>query len=150
MTRFVGNYTYTIDSKGRINIPAKFRKALSPDADETFIVSLAPDNCLRAYPQDQWAAVEQDLDSRAEHRENTRLRRLIFGNLSSSKLDGQGRVTLLPNQIEAAGISKSVRLIGYPGYIEIWDTDRYEAYLSGGESFDDVFYKSVERNAKPQ
>ena len=64
MGQFHGRFDYSIDIKGRVNIPAKFRKTLSPNAGETFIICRAPDGCLRAYPRDLWENYEAELASR--------------------------------------------------------------------------------------
>ena len=143
MSSFRGNYEYTIDAKGRVNVPAKFRKALAPEADETFVITLAPDRCLRAYPLDAWKRFEEELAARPQTRATTELRRAIYSTARESTLDGQGRVSLSPKQIEIAGISKDVTLVGEGGYIEIWDSRRHDEYLSKID-FDAVFYESVE------
>jgi len=142
MARFRGSYDYSIDAKGRLNIPAKFRKSLSPEAMETFVVTVAPDSCLRAYPLDEWEKYEDELASRPQSRATTKLRRLIYANTSESVLDSQGRISLQLKQIQKAGLGKEVTLIGQPGFIEIWDPKRHDEYLGEGDEFDDVFYES--------
>ncbi len=143
MSRFRGSYNYSLDEKGRTNIPAKFRKALEPDANETFVICRAPNRCLRAYPQDAWDRYEDELALRPQTPETLRHLRLLRDTLTDSKLDGQGRITLSQKQVDIVGITKNVTLVGNPGYIEIWDTDYYQDYL-GGDDFDDVFFQSVE------
>lgn len=143
MSSFRGSYDYSIDSKGRINVPAKFRKALNPEAEETFVIVPAPDKCLRAYPLDSFKRFEQELDSRPQTPATTQLRRSIFSNAKESSLDAQGRIALSPRQIEIAGVAANVTLVGEGGYIEIWDTERHAQYLSTID-FDAVFYASVE------
>ena len=144
MARFHGRFDYSIDAKGRVNIPAKFRKALCPDAQETFIICRAPSGCLRAYPQDLWEKYESDLSSRPETPETLRHKRLLYNTISDSTLDAQGRVTLTSAQVGIAGILKDVILVGHADYIEIWDVGRYEQYLGGTDDFDAVFFQSVE------
>lgn len=144
MARFRGEYNYTIDAKNRINIPAKFRKALSPEADETFVICRAPNNCLRAYPQDAWERYEDELAARPQTADALRHIRLLRSTLSDSKLDSQGRIMLTQKQVEIAGIAKNVTLVGHYGYLEIWDTERYQVHIGDGEDFDTVFFNSVE------
>ncbi len=144
MARFRGEYNYSVDAKGRINIPAKFRKALSPEADETFAICQAPNNCLRAYPQDAWEKYEDELASRPQTLEALRHQRLLRSTLTDSKLDVQGRISISAKQITVAGIKKNVTLVGHYGYIEIWDTEQYETYIGTGDDFDKVFFESVE------
>ncbi len=144
MSRFLGEYNYSLDEKGRINIPAKFRKALTPDANETFAICRAPNNCLRAYPQNTWDRYEDELDSRPQTPDTLRHMRLLRSTLTNSKLDSQGRITLTTKQIAIAGIEKNVTLVGNYGYIEIWNTDDYTDYIGGADDFDKVFFQSVE------
>ena len=144
MARFRGVYDYSIDAKGRVNIPSKFRKALAPEAGETFVISRAPNKCLRAYPQNVWEEYEEDLASRPQTPGPLRHLRLLQSTLSDSKLDAQGRIALRKNQVEIACIKKNVTLVGYVGFIEIWDTEKYKEHIGSGEDFDEVFFDSAE------
>lgn len=144
MSRFHGKFDYSIDVKGRVNIPAKFRKGLNPDADDSFIICRAPDGCLRAYPKDLWEQYEEELASRPETPEALRHKRLLYSTLSDTTLDRQGRISLTSAQMKLAGITKDVSLVGQAKYIEIWDTTRYGDYLGDSDDFDTVFYQSVE------
>jgi MraZ protein len=148
MSRFRGRYDYAIDEKGRVNIPAKFRKALSPDANETFIICRAPNGCLRAYAQDVWNKYEDELSSRPQTPETLRHQRLVYNTLAESTLDAQGRVSLTTLQMSMVGLIKNVTLIGQNGYIELWDTDRFNTYVGNQEDFDEVFFKSVESGVR--
>ena len=151
MSGYRGSYDYSIDEKGRVNIPARFRKAMNPEADETFVIIQAPDRCLRAYPLDAFKKFEEELSIRPQTRATTDLRRVIFSMARESTLDSQGRISLSPRQIEIAGIEKEVTLVGEGGFIEIWDTRRHAEYLAKID-FDEVFYQSVEgtMNQKPE
>jgi len=144
MPGFHGKYDYSVDAKGRVNIPAKFRKSLAPEAGETFIVCRAPDNCLRAFPQNYWNTYVAELNSRPEMSETVGYQRKFYSTVSDSTLDAQGRITLMPDQMAIAGISKSVTLIGHEHYIELWDPARYAAYLEKDADFDTAFYRSVQ------
>jgi MraZ protein len=148
MSRFRGRYDYAIDEKGRVNIPAKFRKALSPDANETFVICRAPNGCLRAYAQDVWNKYEDELSSRPQTPETLRHQRLVYNTLAESTLDAQGRVSLTTLQMSMVGLIKNVTLIGQNGYIELWDTDRFNTYVGNQEDFDEVFFKSVESGVR--
>jgi MraZ protein len=153
MSHFRGRFDYTLDEKGRVNIPAKFRKALNPAAAETFVVSRAFDNCLRAYPEDVWKKREEEIASRPETPETVRYQRLLYSSLSDSKLDAQGRITLNPSQMAIASIVKNVTLVGMNGFIEIWDTAKYNEFIGDGSDFDKANYGSVQtdfRKLTPQ
>lgn len=144
MGLFHGRFDYSADAKGRVNIPAKFRKELSPEANETFIICRAPDGCLRAYPRNLWEVYEAELASRPETPQTLRHKRLLYNTLADSTLDSQGRISLSPAQMGIAAITKEVTLIGQANYVEIWDTSRYETYLNETDDFDTMFYQSVE------
>jgi MraZ protein len=144
MSRFRGRYDYSIDQKGRINIPSKFRKLLSPEAEETFVICRAPDGCLWAYPKDEWEKFEDSLITMPMSREMNKFQREMQNTLSDSVLDKQGRVALTPLQIRIAGIDKDVSIVGRGRHLEIWDTKRFEEYTGKGEDFDEVYYKAVQ------
>ncbi len=144
MSRFLGEYNYSLDEKGRINIPAKFRKVLTPEANETFAICRAPNNCLRAYPQNTWNRYEDELDSLPQTPGTLKHMRNLRSTLTSSKLDSQGRVTLSVKQIDIAGIKKNVTLVGFKRYIEIWSTDDYKEYIDNAGDFDQGFFQTVE------
>jgi len=143
MARFRGRYDFSIDEKGRINIPSKFRRLLSPEAEDTFVISRAPDGCLWAYPMNEWEKFEESLDRMPVTRESNRFQREIQNTLSDSELDRQGRVSLTALQMRIAGIDKSVTIIGRGKYLEIWDPKRFEEYTGNCENFDDVYYKTI-------
>ncbi|MFP4369781.1 MAG: division/cell wall cluster transcriptional repressor MraZ, partial [Candidatus Kapaibacterium sp.] len=63
MAFFKGQELFSIDNKGRVNIPAKMRKALSPDANDTFIITRGTDKCIYAYPMDEWKKYEEKLEN---------------------------------------------------------------------------------------
>jgi len=143
MARFRGRYDFSIDQKGRINIPSKFRKLLSPEAEETFVISRAPDGCLWAYPKDEWEKFEGMLDKMPVSRDANKFQRAIQNTLNDSALDKQGRISLTSLQMKIAGIDKEVSIIGRGSYLEIWDTRRFEEYTGNGEDFDEVYYKTI-------
>ena len=144
MTRFYGKFDYSVDSKGRVNIPAKFRKSLSQEAAETFIICRSPGGCLRIYPQDSWNVYEEELLSRPQTPEVLEHRRLLFNSITDSTLDAQGRVSLSPEQMAIAGIKKNVTMSGQGDYIELWDTQIYnDRYNVQRPDFDAVFFSSV-------
>jgi MraZ protein len=145
MLGFHGKYTYSIDVKGRINIPAKFRKALIPEAADTFIVCRATGGCLHAVPQNFWHSyVAEIIPEGPKTPETVRHKRLLYDTASESTLDAQGRITLMPNQITIAGVTKEVILVGHEQYIEIWDPARYAAYLGDSKDFDSVSFGTNE------
>ena len=143
MARFRGRYDFSIDEKGRVNIPSKFRKLLSPEAEDTFVISRGPDGCLWAYPKDEWEKFEERLDAVRETRDSNKLQRVLQNTLSDSTLDKQGRISLTAFQMKIVGIAKDVSIIGRGKHLEIWDSKKFEEYASDGE-FDVTYYKLIE------
>lgn len=131
MSFFIGEYKYNIDNKGRVNIPAKFRKSLVPEAEDTFIITQGRDRCLDVYPlnvfQEKIVNKINDLsESDTAHRYYTSFK----GSTSSdSSLDKQGRIAIPQKLLEFAGISKEILIIGAFHRIELWDPQVREDYL---------------------
>jgi MraZ protein len=149
MAKFRGRFDFSIDQKGRINIPSKFRKILSPAAEETFVISRGPDSCLWAYPKDEWEKYEDTLESMPMSREVNKFQRTMQNTVSDSALDKQGRISLTPLQMKIAGINKDVSIIGRGSYLEIWDKKSFEEYTGNGENYDDVCYQSLSPGMVP-
>jgi MraZ protein len=149
MARFRGRYDFSIDQKGRINIPSKFRKLLLPEAEETFVICRAPDGCLWAYPKDEWERFEDSLLAMPVSKEYNKFLRTMQNTLNDSTLDKQGRISLTAFQMRIAGINKDVSIIGRGSYLEIWDTHRFEEYTGNGEDYDEVYYKTIQSRATP-
>jgi MraZ protein len=141
MARFRGRFDFSIDEKGRVNIPSKFRKMLLPEAEETYVICRAPDDCLRAYPKDEYEKYENGILDLPESSEKNRKVRTIQNTVSDSMLDKQGRISLTPLQMKIAGIQKDVSIIGCGNYLEIWDTPRFNAYIDDGGDFNEIYYK---------
>jgi MraZ protein len=145
MASFYGKFQYTVDAKGRFNIPAKWRKLLSPEARETFVISRAPGGCLRAFPFDEWEKHVDKLRRMGSDAMSEFTRRAILETAADQALDKQGRVTLSAEQMQLAGITKDVTLTGGTDCIEIWDPERFNAYMKTREDFDATYYEAMSR-----
>ena len=119
---FIGEYAYSLDSKGRVNIPAKFRQALSEDNENTFVIARGMDPCIWVYPLAQWKEIETNLRSLSSL---SKIHRTFVRNTaryaSPSTYDKQGRITLTPSLIEYAGLEKDALIIGMVNKMEIWN-----------------------------
>lgn len=133
---FMGEFRHTIDEKGRIIVPAKFREGLG----ESFIVTRGLDHCLFVYPHSEWTQLEQKLKSlpftKADARKFTRF---FFSGAAELELDKQGRV-LIPAQLrEFARLKKECVVIGVSTRVEIWCKEQWEEYyLNSEESFNEI------------
>ena len=140
MSFFQGQETYSIDSKGRVNIPAKMRKMLSNESNETFVVTRGTDNCVVAYPMDEWKKYQTQLQALNQYDEKNRyfLRVLLMWSDEVS-LDSQNRISVPKRLIEFAGIDKKVLIMGMVDKIEFWNPETFEESINNfGESYEDV------------
>ncbi|MBI5342016.1 MAG: division/cell wall cluster transcriptional repressor MraZ [Deltaproteobacteria bacterium] len=122
---FRGRFEYTIDLKGRVNIPAPFRELLQKSGQESFVITNYA-NCIYAYPADDWTRIEEKLSSvsSVDRKLNTFLRFFIGGAVEVSP-DKQGRVLIPPSLRTYAGLDKDVVITGMPNRFEIWARERW-------------------------
>lgn len=140
MSFFQGQEIYSIDSKGRVSIPARMRKMLSAEANETFVVTRGTDDCIVAYPFDEWKKYQEKLQSLNQFDEKNRffLRVLLMWS-DEVNLDNQQRITIPKKLLEFANIDKKVLIMGMVDKIEFWNPDSFEEKIKGfGESYEDV------------
>ena len=124
---FIGEYSYSLDSKGRINMPAKFRQVLSKDNKNTFVMTRGMDACVWVYPLNQWLEIEKSLRSLSSL---SKIHRTFVRNTARyatpSTYDKQGRITIPPSLVDYAGLDKDILIIGMVNKMEIWDTKNLE------------------------
>lgn len=132
MAGFKGQAAYSVDSKGRIAIPAKMRNALNPEAKSTFTITRGFEKCVFLYPMDYWGTMEQEMQQLNQYqREARNFVRTILMWADEVALDAQGRISISKPLMEYAGISPggSGLIIGALDHIEIWDPATFESYV---------------------
>ena len=123
----MGEYNHTIDAKGRLIVPAKFREVLGDE----FVVTKGLDNCLFVYPNDEWQKFEEKLQTLPLTNKNARqFARFFVAGATPCELDKQGRILLPATLREFAGLEKDVVLVGVASRIEIWSKDRWLQSIS--------------------
>ena len=123
---FIGEYQHSLDSKGRIIIPSKFRGELGYE----FVITKGLDNCLFVYPQEEWTILEDKLKSLPlTNRDARAFIRFFFSGASESNLDKQGRVLIPQNLREHSKIDKDAVVIGVSTRLEIWSKEIWEDYI---------------------
>ncbi|MBU1061731.1 MAG: division/cell wall cluster transcriptional repressor MraZ [Candidatus Omnitrophica bacterium] len=143
---FYGEYEHTLDRKGRIIIPSKFRGALKEHYIERFFITRGLDKCLFMFAEDEWKLQEQKFKTmsftKAEYR---RFNRLFFSGASELIPDKQGRI-LIPSYLkDYAAIKREVYIIGVSNRIEIWSQHNWKDYYSvSKETFEEVAEKLIE------
>lgn len=122
---FMGEYQHSLDDKGRIIIPARFRE----DLGDKFIITRGLDNCLFVYPQTQWKILEEKIrELPTSHADTRSFVRLFFSGAVEAELDKQGRVVVPQHLREHARIDRDVYVIGVSNKVEIWAKDFWEKY----------------------
>ncbi|SKC78875.1 division/cell wall cluster transcriptional repressor MraZ [Maledivibacter halophilus] len=139
---FIGEYLYTLDKKGRINIPSKFRE----DLGERFFITKGLDNCLFVFPESEWRNFENKLKGLPLTNKSARaFVRLFFSGATECSLDKQGRVTIPQNVREFAELEKEVAIIGVSTRIEIWSKNNWDKYNDTANiSYDDIAEQMAE------
>jgi len=124
---FMGEYNHTIDAKGRLIVPAKFREILG----DNFIVTKGLDGCLFVYPNDEWTRFEEKLKSLPLTNKSARqFTRFFLAGAAACEVDKQGRI-LLPQVLrEFASLEKDVVLVGVASRIEIWSRERWDESMN--------------------
>lgn len=119
---FMGEYNHTIDTKGRLIIPAKFREALG----EEFVLTKGLDGCLSIYPKNEWETFEEKLKSLPLTNKNARaFSRFFVAGATTCELDKQGRILVPGTLREFADLDKDVVLTGNITRIEIWSKEKW-------------------------
>jgi len=139
---FIGEYQHTIDGKGRLIIPSKFR---DPLGDE-FVMTKGLDNCLFVYPMDEWRVVEDKLKSLPMTNKDARaFVRFFFSGATECILDKQGRVLIPGNLREHSKLMKDTVVIGVSTRLEIWSKEEWDSYNDDDSlSYDSIAEKMAE------
>ena len=120
---FTGQYSFNIDSKNRINIPAPLRKQFSNKDKKTFVVTRGIDSCAWIYPITEWKKIQSELQQLSSLSKTNRIfLRNHLRHANIFKYDSQGRFVLPQSLIEYASIKKDITIIGVLNKIEIWNT----------------------------
>jgi len=115
---FLGEYQHSVDAKGRLVLPSKFRARL----DDGLIVTKGQERCLYVFPLDRWdQEVEKVNRLPRTDRRSRNYARSFFGSASDQQLDGQGRVQIPQTLRDYAGLDKDVVVVGVSDRVEIWD-----------------------------
>lgn len=125
---FRGATKVTLDAKGRLAIPSRYRERLITRADGHLVATVDRDYCLLIYPLPDWEEIERKLVRLpALHKQARRLQRLMVGYATELDLDSHGRI-LLPKELrEFAGLEREAMLIGQGNKFELWNEERWNA-----------------------
>ncbi len=120
---FMGEYNHTIDAKGRLIIPTKFRELLG----EEFVLTRGLDGCLSVYSMEEWTLFEKKLQALPLTNQNARkFSRFFVAGATVCELDKQGRILVPQSLREFAGLTKDVIVTGVLNRIEIWSKEKWD------------------------
>ncbi|RQW75054.1 transcriptional regulator MraZ [Lysinibacillus composti] len=133
---FMGEYQHSVDTKGRLIVPSKFREQLG----NTFVITRGLDNCLFGYPMDEWRKLEEKLKELPMTKKDARaFARFFFSGATEVEIDKQGRINIPSTLSTYAKIEKECVVVGVSSKIEIWAKDAWEAYFNDAEeSFNEI------------
>ena len=126
---FRGRYQHTVDPKGRVSIPSKYRDLLAQYDGSTLVV-VPNESALEVHPLEEWERIEARIGEKSMFDADLRkIGRLYISRAREVELDGAGRILLPPESRTQAGLARDVTLMG-PGrkFFEIWDRSRFEEY----------------------
>jgi MraZ protein len=122
---FIGEYQHSLDEKGRLAIPAKFRTALAKGA----IINKGVENCLSLHSKEEWKNWAEKLAKLPDSQANSRAyQRFMLGSAMDVELDKQGRVIIPDYLRQYANLTKKVVVVGLYDRMEIWDEDKWTHY----------------------
>ncbi len=132
---FRGRFEHTMDAKGRLSIPAKFRDFIRAQGEERIMVTNYFENCLVAYTLEEWRRIEEGISELSDlDRDVRNFKRFFLGGAVELALDKQGRILIPPSLRNDAELDHDVVLQGLINKFEIWSRERWEQEISRSRS----------------
>ncbi len=136
---FRGVTTLSLDTKGRLMVPARYRDALVAPNEGRVVVTADPSKCLLLFPLAEWEPIEKKLNGLSSFNAQTRsLQRLLVGNAADLELDATGRILLPAMLRDFAALDKNVVMVGQGVKLELWNESRWQAQMDLALTFKDV------------
>ncbi|MFD1415487.1 division/cell wall cluster transcriptional repressor MraZ [Oceanobacillus jeddahense] len=127
---FMGEFLHSIDTKGRIIVPSKFRE----DLGTSFVLTRGLDKCLFAYPKHEWEILEKKLKQLPLTKKDARaFTRFFFSGAVECEIDKQGRINIPANLRTYANLEKDCNVIGVSNRVELWASDQWNTYVEESE-----------------
>jgi MraZ protein len=128
---FKGQFIYSVDAKGRLSIPAKLRKYLTPESKDTLVMTQGTISCIDVYPSDTWEKFESRLLELNPFKPiDAKFIRMISQHATEDTLDSQSRILVPQALLKYAKIDKEVLILGALKKIELWNPEVYAEYLN--------------------
>ena len=134
---FRGVNNISLDAKGRMAIPTRFRECLQSCCASQLVITVDTDRCLLIYPLPEWQEIERKLVKLPSfNKAARRLQRMLLGNATEVEMDGQGRI-LIPTPLRSyAGLEKRAVMIGQGHKFELWDEECWSGQLEEWQETD--------------
>lgn len=142
---FTGRYYYSVDTKGRVMVPAAFRELIATaPSPKLHITVAATDKCIQIYPHEGWTELISKVRTQPQHNPVIkRFMRIVIGSAVEDTFDRQGRVLLPASLRQDLGISGDVVIVGQLGRIEVWDRAEWQRSTAYDESDNDSFAEAL-------
>ena len=143
---FYGEFEHSIDRKGRLILPAKFREVAKNQFVEKFFITRGLDKCLFMFSEEEWRSQENKFKTMSFTKQQTRtFNRLLFSGAVEVSFDKQGRI-LVPQYLkDFAEIKRDVMIVGVSNRIEIWAKDKWhDFYANSRQSFEEIAEKLMD------
>lgn len=133
---FRGRWEHTIDDKGRVSLPVKWREILQKKYDGSIVITNY-DGCILAYPADEWIIAEQKIRNRPpKNRKERDYQRFLISGAAECSIDRQGRI-LIPLSLKAyAQLGKNVVFAGHINHFEIWNRERFDQIINQAQDYE--------------
>jgi len=118
--RFIGTFEQTLDPKGRLALPARFRRLLTPEDHDTMVLTLGRERCMLLYPLTEWVQLMERLDAMPRNEAKRDAVRAISADTLELDVDTNGRMTIPRSFLEGSGIERDVTIVGSLRYVEVW------------------------------
>ena len=134
---FRGVNNISLDAKGRMAIPTRFRESLQSNCASQLVVTVDTDRCLLIYPLPEWQEIERKLVKLPSLNKTARnLQRMLMGNATEVEMDGQGRI-LIPTSLRTyASLEKKAVMIGQGHKFELWNEESWNSQLNEWQETD--------------
>lgn len=140
---FLGQYEHSIDEKGRLIMPSKYRESLGDE----FIITFGLDTCLFVYPLSEWKMISEKIKSFPLGKKDARaFSRILFSRALNCSMDNQGRINIAKYLKDYAHINKEIMIIGVSDRIEIWNRKLWQKYSTEMvDSYEDIAERIYEQ-----
>jgi MraZ protein len=140
MPGFRGQFSHTLDKKGRVSIPARFRDILRAHYDDQLVLSPRETGCIRVYPLLEWERLEENLKRFNKfNRAVDNFKRMLFSSAQDCSVDAQGRILVHPELRDRAGLGERVLFVGMMEFFEIWNRDSFvERFTPTGDMISEL------------